>query len=279
MPLDLAAQLVEELAPRLLVEVLVGEQLEEAAEREDRRAQLVRRGGDELLARAVEPRELVLHVVERGRELAELVVGVGADRVREVARRHLARRLLEPADALRQRARHEVAGEQRDHQRDRRRRAGSGGGSARRCPRPRRACRRTPRRRRPPCCWISGYATIGVAAGRRSLGRRRPAGACAAASSASERDLVVVEAAVGRRVHLADRAPAARSSWSRISTSALAPAAALVDDACAQRPLGAWRYVPPRSRQSPSTLLRASSSSRSSFWLRSRSCSRGVTVR
>src|SRR6185436_9494645 len=81
--LDLAAQLLEELAPGLVVEVLVGEQLEEAAEREDRRPQLVRRRGDELLARAVEPRELVLHVVERGRELAELVVRVGPDRVRE----------------------------------------------------------------------------------------------------------------------------------------------------------------------------------------------------
>ena len=115
---DLAAQLVEELAPRLLVEVLVGQQLEEAAEREDRRAQLVRGGGDELLARPVEPRELVLHVVERGRELAQLVVGVGADRVREVAGGDLAGGLLEPADALRQRARHEVAGQQRDRQRD-----------------------------------------------------------------------------------------------------------------------------------------------------------------
>ena len=115
---DLAAQLVEELAPRVLVEVLVGEQLEEPAEREDRRAQLVRCGRDELLARAVEPRELVLHVVERGGELAQLVVGVGADRVREVAGRHLARGLLEPLHAQRQRARHEVAGQQRDHERD-----------------------------------------------------------------------------------------------------------------------------------------------------------------
>ena len=38
------------------------EQLEEPAEGEDRRAQLVRRGRDELLARAVEARELVLHL-------------------------------------------------------------------------------------------------------------------------------------------------------------------------------------------------------------------------
>ena len=117
--LDLAADLLEELAPGVVVELLVREQLEEAAEREDRRAQLVRGGRDELLARPVQARELGLHVVERGRELAELVVGVGADRVREVARGHLAGRALEPLHAQRQRARHEVAGEQRDHERRR----------------------------------------------------------------------------------------------------------------------------------------------------------------
>ena len=55
--------------------------------------------GDELLARPVQARELGLHVVERGRELAELVVGVGADRLREVAGGHLARRPLEPLHA------------------------------------------------------------------------------------------------------------------------------------------------------------------------------------
>ena len=42
-PVHLAADLLQERAPRLLVEILVGEQLEEAAEREDRRPQLVRR--------------------------------------------------------------------------------------------------------------------------------------------------------------------------------------------------------------------------------------------
>ena len=99
---DLPAQLREELRARLVVELLVLEQLEEAAEREDRRAQLVRGRGDELLARRVEPRELALHVVERAREPSELVVGVGVDRVGEVARGDLARRLLEPLDACRQ---------------------------------------------------------------------------------------------------------------------------------------------------------------------------------
>ena len=64
---DLAADLLQERAPRLLVEVLVGQQLQEPAQGEDRRAQLVRRGRDELLARPIQPRELVLHVVERAR--------------------------------------------------------------------------------------------------------------------------------------------------------------------------------------------------------------------
>ena len=158
MPLHLALELLEELPARLVVELLVGQQLEEPAEREDRRAQLVRGGGDELLARPVEPGELVLHVVERGRELAQLVVGVGADRVREVARGHLGRRALQALDAQRERARHQVAGDDRDHQRGARRRSGSGGGSGSRWPPRRPARRRTPRRRRPPCSRISGWA-------------------------------------------------------------------------------------------------------------------------
>ena len=125
-PLDLRAHVVEELAARLLVELLVLEQLEEAAEREERRAQLVRGLRDELLARVVEPRELALHVVEGGAELAELVVGVGLDAVGEVAGRDLARGALEPLDAQRQRARHEVAAEHARSGTRSRRRRGSG---------------------------------------------------------------------------------------------------------------------------------------------------------
>ena len=53
-PVDLLAHRLEELLPRRLVDVLVRHQLEEAAEREERRAQLVRRVRDELAARAVE---------------------------------------------------------------------------------------------------------------------------------------------------------------------------------------------------------------------------------
>ena len=67
----------------------------------------------------VEPGELALHVVERGRELAQLVVGVGLDRVGEVAGRHLPRGLLEPLDARGERARDEVAADRGEHERER----------------------------------------------------------------------------------------------------------------------------------------------------------------
>ena len=70
---DLAPRRGEELPAGLLVELLVREQLEEAGEREQRRAQLVRGIRDELLARAVELGELDPHPVERGGELADLV--------------------------------------------------------------------------------------------------------------------------------------------------------------------------------------------------------------
>ncbi len=70
---DLLAHPAEELAPGLLVELLVDEQLEEAAEREERRPQLVRRVRDELAAGVLEPGEPLTHPVERARELAELV--------------------------------------------------------------------------------------------------------------------------------------------------------------------------------------------------------------
>ena len=50
-PLDLRLDLIQEAPAGLGVEVLVLEQLDEPAEREDRRAELVRGGGDELLAR------------------------------------------------------------------------------------------------------------------------------------------------------------------------------------------------------------------------------------
>ena len=58
----------------LLVEVLVLEQLEEPADREDRRAQLVRGGRDEPLAAAIQLGELLLHLVQRAPEPPELLL-------------------------------------------------------------------------------------------------------------------------------------------------------------------------------------------------------------
>ncbi len=96
----LVADLVQEAAPRLRVEVLVLEQLQEPAQREHRRAQLVGGGGDELLAGQLELLELLLHLVERDGQLPELVGGVDPDRMAELARRHPLGRRLEPPDAL-----------------------------------------------------------------------------------------------------------------------------------------------------------------------------------
>ena len=75
-PVDLLAHRAHELGPRRGVGLVLVEQLDEPAEREDRRAQLVRGVGDELLAGAVEPREPPLHLVEGAGELADLVVGL-----------------------------------------------------------------------------------------------------------------------------------------------------------------------------------------------------------
>ena len=88
----------DEVPAGLGVELLVLEQLDEAAEREDRRSQLVRGGRDELLARRVELGELALHLVERPRELAQLVVGVDRDRLGEVPGGDLLGRALQPPE-------------------------------------------------------------------------------------------------------------------------------------------------------------------------------------
>ena len=84
-PGDLLADLADEHHPRLLVELLVLEQLEEPADREDRRAQLVRGRRDEAAARGLELGELALHPVERPREPAELVAGGDVEARGEVA--------------------------------------------------------------------------------------------------------------------------------------------------------------------------------------------------
>ena len=109
----------EELGAGVGVEVLVLQQLHETAQREDGRAQLVRGGGDEALARRVQARELALHVVEGAGQLAQLVHRVDGDALREVPGRDLLGRLLQALDPQADRPRHQVAGQQRDGQRDR----------------------------------------------------------------------------------------------------------------------------------------------------------------
>ena len=84
---------------RLLVELLVGDQLEKAAEGEQRRPQLVRRVRDELLPRGVELGELQAHPVERRGQLAELVGAVVDDRLVELALCDPVRSPLQPSYA------------------------------------------------------------------------------------------------------------------------------------------------------------------------------------
>ena len=109
----------DELVARLGVELLVLEQLDEAAEREDRRAQLVRGVGDELLAGAVEPRQPALHLVERQRELAELVRRSRPGSASRSCRPRPPPRPARGASAAARARSPRVAGEQRERQRDR----------------------------------------------------------------------------------------------------------------------------------------------------------------
>ena len=95
--LDLLAHRAHELGPLLRARVLLFEQLDEAAEAEDRRAQLVRGVGDELLAGAVELGQAALHLVEGAGQLAELAGRGDRDRRLEVAVGDFARGLLQAA--------------------------------------------------------------------------------------------------------------------------------------------------------------------------------------
>ena len=112
-PLDLLAHAAEELLLRGVVQVLVDEELEVTAEREERRAELVGGVGDELAARMLEAGEALPHAVEGARELAELVGARVDDRLVEPAARDPLGGLLEPADAPREqpRARRSRGGE------------------------------------------------------------------------------------------------------------------------------------------------------------------------
>ena len=117
-PVDLLAHRLEELLPGRLVDLLVRHQLEEAAEREERRPQLVRGVGDELAARAVELAEPPAHSLERVGQVAELVVARVDHRLVEASARDPLGRPLEPQDALAHAA-------MRPGSRRRRRRAGA----------------------------------------------------------------------------------------------------------------------------------------------------------
>src|SRR5919106_2960192 len=79
--LDLSAHLGDELLSLGGARSLRLEQLDETAQGEDRRPQLVRGVCDELLAGAVETGEPPLHVVEAAGELSDLVRGVDRDRL------------------------------------------------------------------------------------------------------------------------------------------------------------------------------------------------------
>ena len=118
-PRHLLARLVQELRARLGVEILAREQLEEAAEREQRRAQLVRGVGDELAAGAVERRELEAHALERAGELAELVRRLVDHGLIEAAARDALRGALETTDAAGEERGERVAEQDREDGRER----------------------------------------------------------------------------------------------------------------------------------------------------------------
>ena len=120
-PFDLLAHAGEELLPGCLVHVLVVEELEVPAQREERRSQLVRRVRDELAARVLEARESLTHAVERTRELSKLVGAFVDDGLVEAAAGDAIGRPLEPADAPPEETCASVAEEKRDQKRDQRR--------------------------------------------------------------------------------------------------------------------------------------------------------------
>ena len=98
--------------------LLVRHQLEEAAEREERRPQLVRRVGDELTAGAVELAEPAAHALERDREVAELVVARVDHRLVEAAAGDSLGRALEPQDPLRVQRCEQIARDDGEEQAD-----------------------------------------------------------------------------------------------------------------------------------------------------------------
>src|SRR5439155_1997070 len=101
-PLDLAGHLLDEVVAFALLELLVRHQLEKPAQGKERRAQLVRRVGDEFPPGMVELSEAESHAVEGSRELADLVVDRIDHRMLEIAGGDTAGGVLEPADPPRE---------------------------------------------------------------------------------------------------------------------------------------------------------------------------------
>ena len=101
-PIDLLAHAPEELAPGRVVQVLLDEELEVTAEREERRPQLVRRVGDELAPGVLEARETLAHALEGASELTELVRARVDDRLVELPVRDALGRPLETTDPPRE---------------------------------------------------------------------------------------------------------------------------------------------------------------------------------
>ena len=110
-PLHLLAHRVEELAALGLGEPALGEQLEVAAERGQRRAQLVRGVRDERRACALERLEPYAHLLQRARQVADLVARAVHDRLGERAVRDAVGRGAQTRQAARERLRGQRAGQ------------------------------------------------------------------------------------------------------------------------------------------------------------------------
>ena len=114
---DLLSHRLQELAARPLVELLLGEQLEEARKREERGPQLVRRVRHELASRVLEPCEPQAHALERPRELSHLVSPTVDDRLVEATARDPLGGLLEAPQPAREGPSAAVAEQQRPRER------------------------------------------------------------------------------------------------------------------------------------------------------------------
>ena len=117
---DLLAHRADELFALLGGRFVVLEQLDEAAEAEDRRPQLVRGVGDELLAGVVELGQAALHFVEGAGQLPELAGGVDRDPGPEVAFGDLVRGVLDVPDPLGGQRREVDPDPEREDERDQR---------------------------------------------------------------------------------------------------------------------------------------------------------------